>query len=130
MLRAIAGIIAGAFAWLIIVTLLNLGLRYGWRDYAAVEKAMIFTPPMMLARLSESAVSSILSGAIAAAIAGKRRTALLSGLILLALFLPVHYSLWSRFPLWYHLTFLISLPILSVLGGQVVRRAAPVSRRA
>jgi hypothetical protein len=120
-IRLIGGTVAGAVAWLAIVTVINLGLRYGWHDYAAVEKAMTFTLPMMIARLCESGVSSILSGVIAAVVARDRRAALFSGLIWLLVFLPLHYSIWNKFPAWYHLIFLSSLVILSVLGGQCVR---------
>jgi hypothetical protein len=126
MWRLIGGIVVGVVAWFAIVTALNFGLRHGWPDYAAVEKAMNFTLPMMAARLAESAVASLISGAIAAAVARGDRSfggaAFLSGLALLGLFAPVHYWLWSKFPVWYHVTFLLSLPILSWLGGQLVRR--------
>jgi len=121
MLRAIGGGVAGIIVWAIVVTLLNLGLRHGWPDYGAVEKAMAFTLPMMIARLSESAVSSIVSGWAAAAIGKRRLSAIIAGVIILLLFLPVHYSLWNKFPAWYHLTFLISLPVLSVLGGRLAK---------
>ena len=60
MLRLVGGVIAGIVAWIVIVTALNLGLRHGWPAYAAVEKAMAFTVPMMVARLSMSAVSSLM----------------------------------------------------------------------
>lgn len=122
MLRLVGGTIAGIVAWVVIVTLLNFGLRYGWPEYHAVEKAMTFTLPMMVARLTESGVSSLLSGFIAAKIARDRKAALFSGVLLLIGFLPVHYSLWARFPAWYHLTFLSSLVILSVAGAQIVRQ--------
>jgi hypothetical protein len=121
MWRLIGGTIAGVVAWIVIVTILNLVLRYGWPEYHAVEKAMIFTLPMMIARLSESAVSSLLSGAIAAALARDRRAAVFSGLVLLLLFLPQHYLIWHKFPACYHLTFLSSLVVLSWLGGQLMR---------
>ena len=125
MLRLIGGTVAGVIAWFVIVTVLNLGLRYGWPEYHAVEKAMTFTLPMMIARLTESGVSSILGGAIASALARDRRAAWFSGLVLLVMFVPVHYGLWSRFPVWYHLTFLTSLMVLSGIGGRI----APVRRR-
>ena len=51
MLRTIGGAIAGVVVWTIAITFLNLGLRHGWADYAAVEKAMTFTLSMKLARL-------------------------------------------------------------------------------
>jgi uncharacterized protein (DUF983 family) len=47
--------------------------------------------------------------------------ALIAGVILLILFLPIHYSIWPKFPIWYHLTFLTSLPVLSVAGGRFAR---------
>ncbi len=119
MLRLILGIIVGVLVWGVLVTILNLGLRHGWSDYAAVEKAMTFTLPMMIARLSMSGVSSLAGGAVASAISRERlRAALGAGVILLALFIPVHLSIWTKFPIWYHLTFLTSLPVLSVIGGR------------
>lgn len=127
MLRMIAGAVAGVIVWAIVATLLNLGLRHGWPDYAAVEKAMTFTVPMMAARLSESAISSLVSGWSAATIGRSRRSALIAGSILLALFVPVHYSLLDKFPLWYHLTFLISLLVLSVIGGRFARVRAAIA---
>ena len=119
MMRLIGGVIAGLVAWTVIVTLLNLGLRYGWPDYAAVEKAMTFTLPMMAARLSMSAISSLGGGYVAAWVGKGPRAALISGICLLLMFLPVHYMLWDKFPAWYHLTFLISLPLLAWAGGKL-----------
>jgi len=126
MLRLTGGVLAGIAAWVVIVTLLNLGLRHGWHAYAAVEKAMTFTLPMMAARLSISALSSLASGVVAAAVDKGGWAALASGTILLLLFLPVHYSIWDKFPIWYHLTFLISLPLLSIAGGSL-RGARPLT---
>ena len=120
MLRLIGGVIVGILVWGIGVTVLNLGLRHGWPAYAAVEKAMLFTVPMMAARLSISGISSLVSGFTAAAIGG-RQAALIAGVLLLLIFLPIHYAIWTKFPLWYHLTFLISLPLLSVIGGRFSR---------
>jgi hypothetical protein len=112
MWRQIGGAVAGIVAWLVIVTALNMALRRFWPDYAAVEKAMAFTLPMMIARLSMSGLSSLLSGAIAAVLGRDRlRPALASGVVLALFFLPVHYMLWHKFPVWYHLTFLGSLVI-------------------
>ncbi len=124
MWRAIGGVVAGVVTWVVVVTVLNLGLRYGWAEYGAVEKAMAFTVPMMIARLTESGLSSILSGWMAASVARNRAAALWSGVVLLLTFLPIHYKLWNTFPLWYHLTFLSSLIILSVLGGMFARSRA------
>ena len=42
-------------------------------------------------------------------------------LLILALFVPVHVSLWSTFPVWYHLVFLGSLVPLVILGSALLR---------
>lgn len=117
MLRLISAVIAGVAAWIVVVSLLNLGLRHGWPDYAAVEGVMEFTLPMMAARLAMSAISSLASGFVAAWIGKGGPAALISGICLLLLFAPQHYVLWDRFPVWYHLTFLASLPLLAWVGG-------------
>ena len=121
MLRLAGATIAGIVSWIVIATCINLILRHGWPNYAAVEKAMVFTLPMKLARLSESAISSLVSGAVAARIGRSPRASLAPGVILLLLFIPLHYAIWPTFPVWYHLTFLSSLPLLSALGGTLVR---------
>lgn len=122
MLRKIGAVIAALIAWGVVVTILNLGLRYGFPGYAAVEKAMTFTLGMMAARLAISFVATLSAGAVAAWIARDRLTwPLITGIVLLAIFIPVHLHIWTHFPLWYHLTFLPSLPILSVVGGRLVR---------
>jgi hypothetical protein len=120
-MRLIGGIVVGVLAWGIVVTILNLGLRHGWPAYGAVEKAMLFTVPMMAARLSISGISSLVSGYVAAAIGRSGQAALIAGVLLLLIFLPIHYTIWSKFPLWYHLTFLVSLPVLSIIGGRFAR---------
>jgi hypothetical protein len=119
MWKLIGGTVLGAAAWLGVVTLLDVALRHNWHAYGAVEKAMIFTVPMMIARLSESAVSSMFAGFIAAEIDRDGRAPLAAGTVLLLLFAPGHYLLWTRFPVWYHLTFLVSLPLLSMIGGRL-----------
>jgi hypothetical protein len=122
MLRKIGAVIAALVVWTIVVTLLNFGLRYGFPGYVAVEKAMTFTLGMMAARLSISFVATLSAGAVTAWIARDRLTwPLITGILLLAIFIPIHMSIWTHFPLWYHLTFLPSLPILSVVGGRLVR---------
>ena len=58
------------------------------------------------------------AGAIAPA---SRAAPWVVGLVLLALFVPVHVQLWDRFPVWYHLTFLVSLAPLVVIGAAALR---------
>ena len=129
-LRIILGAIAGLVAWAIIVTACDIAIRKSWVEYALVEKSLVFTLPMMIARLCESAVSSVLSGFVAALVAKERiKSSLAAGVVLLASFLPTHISIWHKFPAWYHLVFLTSLPLLSLVGG-LLRRSVGVSQTA
>ena len=121
MLRKVLGTLAGLLAWIVIVTVLNFGLRAALPGYAAVEKAMAFTLVMMVGRLAISFVSSLASGFIATKV-GDHSSALIAGVILLILFVPVHYQNRSKFPVWYHLSFLASLPLLSIAGSRLARR--------
>ena len=89
---------------------------------SAVEAAMTFTLPMLIARLAISAVASAAGGYGAALLAGRRRAATIAGIVLLLIFLPIHYGLFTKFPLWYHLAFLASLPLLSIAGGALASR--------
>lgn len=122
--RTIGSVVAGLFAWAMIVTLLNFGLRAAIPDYHAAEATLQFTMAMKIGRLTEAAVASIVAGAVVSLIDPARRWApLLVGLIILGMFLPVHVNLWSKFPVWYHLAFLVPLAPLVVLGGAIARNA-------
>lgn len=125
MVRTIAAVVAGLVAWIVVVTVLNIGLRLWLPGYAGVEHAMLFTLPMKIARLAIAALTSIVAGALVRLIAPSSRWApWIVGLVLLALFVPDHIHLWNRFPLWYHLTFLVTLAPLVALGAQLVPRSA------
>lgn len=128
MLRRIGAVAAGILVWTAVVTILNLGLRHGWPAYAAVEKAMAFSVAMMVGRLAISALSSLASGYVAAWIGRDRWTPLAAGLLIMLLFVPVHIGIWDRFPIWYHLTFLVSLPLLGWLGGRLRGPATAAAR--
>ena len=81
---------------------------------------MNFTQAMLVLRLLVGGVSSLCAGFVAAWIARRNGTAvkMLAGLSLVA-FIPVHYMLWERFPVWYHLIFLLSLVVLTMLGAAI-----------
>jgi len=119
-LRTIAGIVAGLFAWVVVATVGNRVLRAAWPGYSAVEVAMNFTLAMLLTRLLLGGLSSLSAGFFAAWIAKGNRVAVtvLAGLLLVA-FIPVHYTLWERFPVWYHLIFLVSLVSVTVIGAMI-----------
>jgi hypothetical protein len=129
MWRTIGGMVAGFFAWGVVVTLLNFGLRAAIPGYHAAEATLQFTLAMKAGRLIEAAIASLAAGAVVGWIAPSTKWAPWAvGLIILAMFLPVHVKLWNAFPVWYHLAFLVPLAPLMALGGALVRnRTAPVA---
>lgn len=123
MWRTFAAIVGGLVAWTVIVTLLNFGLRAAIPDYHAAESTLQFTLAMKVGRLLIAALTSVAAGGVVALIAPRTRWAGWAvGLIMLALFLPEHVKLWSRFPIWYHLTFLVTLAPLVALGAWIEPR--------
>jgi hypothetical protein len=125
MARDILGVIAGLAVWIAIAVVAGLIMRSAWSEYARVADAMTFTLPMMFARLSIGALATVGAGWTAAVIARRSVLATVTaGLLLVVAFVPQHIILWNKFPVWYHLTFLISLVPLAYLGGQI---SAPVT---
>ncbi len=119
MVRSIAGVAAGLVAWIAIATVGNLLLRLALPGYAEVEVSMNFTMVMLWARLLLGIVSSIAAGFVVAWVATQnRRVILILTGLLVVLFIPVHYSLWTRFPVWYHVVFLLSLVGGTTMGAK------------
>ena len=119
MTRNILGVVAGLVGWLVVATIIGLIMRSSWPAYAAVAEAMTFTLPMMIARLSIGAVATLAMGYITARITQSPLARLIPGVLLLLAFIPQHIMLWDKFPLWYHLTFLLSLVPLTYAGARV-----------
>jgi hypothetical protein len=121
MIRAVVAVMAGLVVWLICATAMDILLRFTLPGYAAAEPQLQFTLTMMIARLAlPGAIPSIAAGFASAWISrGNRRVTAALAIILLVVFLPAHYHLWAKFPLWYHLTFLSSLLLLTWLGAKL-----------
>lgn len=120
MARDIVGVIAGLAVWMAIAGVAGVTMRSAWTEYASVADTMRFTLPMMFARLAIGALATLGAGWVIAVIA--RRSVLArvtAGLLLVVVFVPQHIMLWDKFPVWYHLMFLVSLVPLAYLGGQI-----------
>jgi len=117
LLRIILGIVAGIVAWVSLVIVGGLIIRATWPEYVAVAEAMTFTLPMLITRLSLSTVALLIAAGVATLTARKSVAPLILGIVFLVFFIPNHIYLWDKFPVWYHLTFLVTLIPLSVLGG-------------
>ncbi len=122
-MRAIAAVIGGLVVWMLVATAANLALRAAWVSYAEVERTMNFTPAMMIARLLLGAAASVGAG-VAVGLISRRDTRAIAALIavLIVVFIPVHYGLWERFPLWYHAVFFASLALMTAAGAMLGRR--------
>jgi hypothetical protein len=118
MWRTAGAVIAGLVAWAVVASLIDRGLKLGMPGYVHAEPLMQFTLAMKLARLAMGAATSLLAGIVVGGIAPSSRWApWIVGLVTLAIFLPTHVYLWNKFPLWYHLSFLVPLVPLVVLGA-------------
>lgn len=125
MIRALVAVIVGLLLWALCATGLDVLLRLNLAGYAAAEPQMQFTLTMMIARLAlPGALPSIVAGFSSAWISKQNGRAVVAlVIILLLIFLPAHYQLWTKFPLWYHLTFLGSLILLPWFGARLTALA-------
>ena len=126
MKRSILAFIAGLVAWVLVASVLNRGLRALLDGYTAAELQMHFTLAMMAGRLIIAVIASLVAGGIIGAVdPSSPRVPWVLGVIMLAAFLPAHVKLWNNFPIWYHLTFLVTLLPLLVLGARLTASGRP-----
>ena len=119
MARNIIGVVAGLAVWLVILIAAGFIMRETWPAYATVAGTMTFTLPMMIARLLIGAFATVLTGFVTGRIAKSAVARLIPGVILLIVFIPQHVMLWDKFPIWYHLTFLLTLVPLTYVGNRL-----------
>ena len=120
MKRPILAFAVGLVVWVLLISVLNRALRIFLPGYAVAEPIMSFTPGMLTARLLIAALTSLIAGAVVAWIApSSPRVPVLVGATLLLIFIPDHVRLFSLFPLWYHLLFLVTLIPLVMLGARL-----------
>jgi hypothetical protein len=125
MIRSILAVLGGFVTWFVVATLGNFLIRALVPGYVAAEPSMTFTLAMMIARLGLGVVSSLVAGFVCSVVARGNVAAVYGCAALLVLcFLPVHYNLWPKFPLWYHVFFLVTLAPLVLLGSVVQRRGS------
>jgi len=119
MLRLILGAVLGVVAWVAVVIGVSLVLR---EVAPALSAAMNLhaTTTALGERLAVSFLGSLVGGLVSALVAGDRsRAPLATGVLMLLIFVPYHTTIWTQFPIWYHLTFFVSLLLLSLLGGRL-----------
>ena len=120
MKRSILACLAGLLTWAVVVTVINRVFRLSLPNYTTAEHTLQFTLGMKWARLLMAIVTSVVAGAVTRWISPSSRWApLIVGGVVLAMFVPAHIALWSKFPVWYHLTFLLTI-IPAVLVGALL----------
>jgi hypothetical protein len=118
-LKGIGALIFALIVWFVVATAVHRLMCVVWPAYAVASPLLNFTLPMKIARLSLGAVSTLIAGATARRLSAAHWVPVVLGCALLVLFLPEHISLWNRLPVWYHLTFLLSLIPLTLLGARL-----------
>jgi hypothetical protein len=135
MLRIAAGVAVGLVAWFMaliggeVILSALLPEAFGARQRAfqeVLDKGGAFTANSghLLMHVGLGAFASVLSGLLAALIAGeKKRATLILGLLLLAIGLLKAAMSWAYVPLWYHIVFTGMLVPLVLLGGKLKQNA-------
>lgn len=123
MKRPMLASLAGLLTWLVAVSLINRLLRLTMPGYTAAEHTLQFTLAMKCARLVMAIGTSLAAGAVTGWISRLSQwPPWIVGGVVLAMFLPVHITIWSKFPAWYHLTFLLTIVPAVVLGARLAHR--------
>src|SRR5882724_4253651 len=127
MIRSILAVIVAVISWFIVATIGNWILRAALPGYSAVEVSMNFTFTMMICRLVLGLLSSLCAGFVCATIARNSVAPKVAGAVMVVLFFPVHYMVWVKFPMWYHLFFLISLAPALLIGASLQSKIVSAS---
>src|SRR4029077_7044476 len=134
MLRIVLGVIAGLFSWLIVWIGSEKILSAIWPEFGTHQRAfeaVIKNGPdasgftanttMLLTHIILGSIVSVMSGSLAAMIAGENaRAPLVLGFVLLALGLLKAVMSWQYVPLWYHVIFTAILLPLPIMGGKLI----------
>ncbi len=131
MVRIVLGVIAGFFAWAIVWVGSEKILSAIWPAFGvhqrafeeAIKNGASFTADttMLLTHIVLGSIVSVISGFLAALIAGENTRALLVlGFLLLAVGLLKAVMSWPYVPIWYHVIFTAILLPMAVVGGKLI----------
>ncbi|GGY40024.1 hypothetical protein [Pseudoduganella albidiflava] len=119
MRNTLSSLAVGLIAWMALAALGNLALRIGVPGYALVEPAMQFSSMMLCMRLLVGVAVTLTAGMLAGYLDRSGNAGLLLGALFVLLFGANHVYLWTKFPVWFHLTFLAYLLPATVAGANV-----------
>ena len=130
MLRIILGVIAGFFAWVVVWVGSERILSAIWPKFgvhqaafqAAIENGGQFTAnsTILVTHIVLASIVSVVSGFLAALVAGEnKRAPLILGVLLLAFGLLKVVMSWPYVPIWHHVIFMALLLPMTILGGRL-----------
>lgn len=131
MLRIVLGVIGGFFAWAFVWVGSEKVLSAIWPEWfganqrafeAAVTNGSPFTADtsFLLTHIVCSSIVSVMSGFLAALIAGEnKRAPLILGFLLGAFGLLKVVLSWRYVPIWYHILFTALLIPMTIMGGKL-----------
>ena len=130
MLRIVLGVIVGFLAWSIAWFGGETALSALWPEFgahqaafqAAIEHGGAFAADttLLLTHIVLGTIVSLIAGFLAALIAGEnKRSALILGILLLALGVLKAVLSWPYAPLWYHVVFTALLMPMTMVGGKL-----------
>ena len=132
MLRIVWGIISGFISWMIAWVGSEKILSAIWPEgfgvhqrafEEAVKNGGQFTADttMLLTHIVLGSIVSVMSGSLAAVIAGENtRAPLVLGFVLLALGILKAVMSWPYVPMWYHVIFTAILLPMAIMGGKLI----------
>ena len=131
MVRIVMGVITGFIAWFIAWVGSEKILSAIWQGFGAHQRAFEealkdggqFTADttMLLTHIVLGSIVSLMSGSVAALIAGEnRRAPLVLGFLLLAVGLLKAVMSWPYVPIWYHVIFTAILLPMAIMGGKLI----------
>ena len=135
MVRIVLGVIAGFFAWAIVWVgseKILSAISPEWFGahqlafQAAIEHGGPFTADstILLMHIVLGSIVSVMSGFLAALIAGEnKRAPLILGFLLLAVGLLKVVMSWPYVPIWYHVIFTAILIPMTIVGGKLTSTA-------
>lgn len=136
MVKIVLGVIAGFVAWSILwvgsdQVLMTASPNWYGAHQLGFEKAVTNGEPfaadttILFMHLVRNAIISVMSGFLAAFIAGEnRRAPMILGIILLLVGIAVEAFAWNYAPAWYHILFVLLLVPMTMLGGKLKQAPA------
>jgi hypothetical protein len=131
MVKVVLGVIAGFVAWTILwlgsnALLMTLSPNWYGAGYLGLEQAIgldqVFQldSGILVLDLVRSVIISVISGFLAAVVAGEnRRTPIILGLLLLMVGIAFQAMAWKYVAIWYHIAFLALLIPMTIVGAKL-----------